>query len=157
MVNFNFFSDRHSAPKFFFSEKEKEQIVGAIKNLEGKTSSEIRVHVERRKRDIDVMTQAREAFERVGMNATNKRNGVLIFMSSDTPDFAILGDALIDKELPKGFWDEIVRGMQACFSENRFADGIAEAVLKTGEKLKEHFPYHADDKNELSDDISSGG
>ena len=153
-MGFEFFQKRHSAPQFFFSEKEKEQIVAAIRNLEYKTSAEIRVHIERRKSEMDVMAQARDAFERIGMTATNKRNGVLIFISSDTPDFAILGDELINKELPENFWDEIVRGMQAHFRENRFADGIVEAIMKTGESLKEYFPYHSDDQNELPDDIS---
>ena len=36
------------------------------------------------------------------------------------------------------------------------AEGLAEAVRMTGEKLKVHFPYKEGDVNELPDEISFG-
>ncbi len=155
MTENKIFQDRSDSPQFFFSQKEKEQIEQAIGALEQKTSAELRVHVEARKKNLDIMSQAREAFERLGMTGTNHRNGVLIFICSDSREFAILGDILIDKEVPQGFWDEIVNQTAESFRAGRFAEGVVQAVEKIGGELKAHFEYLPDDKNELSDDISA--
>jgi uncharacterized membrane protein len=42
------------------------------------------------------------------------------------------------------------------FKKDNLTQGLVEGILSSGQKLKEHFPYQSDDKNELSDDISFG-
>ena len=42
------------------------------------------------------------------------------------------------------------------FKEENFTEGLIEGISMAGEKLKKHFPYHSDDINELSDEISFG-
>lgn len=153
-MGFELFPERSDVPQFFFSQKEKEQIQQAIQTLEQKTSAELRVHVEQRKKSISLMAQAQEAFERLGMTKTNHQNGVLIFICSDSREFVILGDTLINKEVPQDFWDEAVLKAAELFRSGQFADGVCSAIFKAGEKLKDYFQCLPDDKNELSDDIS---
>ena len=153
-MGFELFPKRSDSPQFFFSQKEKEEIEQAILALEKKTSAELRVHVERRKKNIDLMVQAREAFERLGMTQTNHRNGVLIFICSDSREFVILGDTLIDKEVPQDFWSETARETVELFRQGEIVEGVTQAIFKIGEQLKDYFPYHPDDKNELPDGIS---
>lgn len=145
--------ERSKDPVLFFSKKEKEAIVQAIREAEKMTSGEIRVHLERKARP-DIMAHAREVFEKIGMTRTQRRNGVLIFLGVASRRFAILGDRGINEKVPPTFWDEVAEGMQQSFREDRFADGIVEAILAIGEKLKEYFPYQSSDVNELSDEIS---
>lgn len=154
MTAFQWFPERDENPKSFFSQNEKEMILQEIQLLEQKTSAEIRVHVERRKKEMDLMAQAREAFEQLGMTATNHRNGVLIFICSDSREFTILGDILIHKEVPDGFWEEVVKQTEGHFKGGHIAEGVVEAIRKISIELREHFQYLPDDKNELSDDIS---
>jgi len=144
---------RDNNPGLFFSKKEKESIVHAIQQAEKQTSGEIRVHLERQFKG-EVMAHAKEIFERLGMTKTDQRNGVLILLGLKSKRFVILGDKGINEAVPSGFWDDVVGSMTKLFKEDRFAEGIAEAVLKTGEKLKEYFPYQRDDINELPDEIS---
>ena len=151
---FELFPKRSDVPKFFFSKKEKEQIQQAIQALEEKTSAELRIHVEKRNKNILLMSQAGEAFERLGMTQTNHRNGVLIFICSDSHEFSILGDILIHKEVPDGFWDETVKKTEEFFRVDRFAEGVNEAIFRIGEKLKYHFQRRPDDKNELPNNSS---
>ena len=140
-------------PVFFFSGKEKKQILAAVREAEKNTSGEIRVHLEYRSRG-PVFGHAQKVFRRIGMTKTDQRNGVLIFLATKDKKFAILGDVGINEKVPEGFWNDVVQIMQEHFKQNNFAEGISEAVLRVGEKLKAYFPHQANDKNELPDTIS---
>jgi uncharacterized membrane protein len=140
-------------PRFFFTKKEKSQIVAAIQEAEKNTSGEIRVHLQYRVRE-PVYGHAQKVFQRIGMTKTAQRNGVLIFLATGNKKFAVLGDVGINEKVPEGFWNDVVQIMREYFKQNKFAEGISEAVLRIGEKLKAYFPYEVHDKNELSDQIS---
>ncbi|MFH0985254.1 MAG: TPM domain-containing protein, partial [Candidatus Omnitrophota bacterium] len=120
---------------------------------EKNTSGEIRVHLEYHARE-PVYGHAKKVFQRIGMTKTAQRNGVLIFLATGNKKFAVLGDVGINEKVPEGFWNDVVQIMQAHFKQGEFAEGISEAVLRIGEKLKTYFPYEAHDKNELPDHIS---
>ncbi len=143
-----------SASKFF-TEEEKENIKLSIKNAELDTSGEIRVHVENKCKG-DVMERAAFVFNKLKMQNTELRNGVLFYLAIKNRKFAILGDVGINEKVPDNFWDNIKDTMLNYFREDRFAEGLAEGIAMAGAKLKEHFPYQTDDINELSDDISFG-
>jgi uncharacterized membrane protein len=144
---------RISYPRFFFSKKEKGQILAAVREAEKNTSGEIRVHLEYRARE-PVYGHAQKVFQRIGMTKTAHRNGVLIFLATGNKKFAVLGDVGINEKVPEGFWNDVVQIMRDHFKQNKFAEGISEAVLRVGEKLKTYFPHEVHDKNELSDQIS---
>jgi len=144
---------RSGDPFLFFSDREKKQIVASIQEAEMNTSGEIRVHLER-KADPDIISHAGREFERLGMTKTKDHNGILIFLGIRSKRFALLGDRGINEKVPEGFWDDIVRKMAGHFHNDEFADGISEAVLLIGERLREFFPYQRDDINELPDEIS---
>ena len=144
---------RISYPLFFFSRKEKKQILAAVQEAEKTPSGEIRVHLEYHARE-PIYGHAQKVFQRIGMTKTAERNGVLIFLATGNKKFAVLGDVGINEKVPEGFWNDVVQIMQEHFKQNKFAEGISEAVLRIGEKLKFYFPYQANDKNELSDGIS---
>ncbi len=141
--------------KNFFSTQEKEDITIAIKNAELDTSGEIRVHVENTCKG-DVKDQAAYLFDKLEMQKTEQRNGVLFYLAIKNRKFAILGDVGINKVVPEDFWDDIRDHMLNHFRENDFADGLVEGITMAGQQLKEHFPYQTDDVNELPDEISFG-
>jgi uncharacterized membrane protein len=138
---------------FFFSRKEKKQILAAVQAAEKNTSGEIRVHLEYKTRG-PVYGYAQKVFQRIGMTKTSSRNGVLIFLATHDKKFAVLGDVGINEKVPEGFWNDVAQIMREHFEQNKFAEGISEAALRIGEKLRAYFPYQSDDKNELSDGIS---
>lgn len=144
---------RVSYPMFFFSRKEKKQILAAVREAEKNTSGEIRVHLEYKTRG-PVYGHAQKVFQRVGMTKTAQRNGVLIFLATSDKKLAVLGDVGINERVPVRFWSDVVGIMEEHFKQNKFAEGISEAVLRIGEKLKAYFPYQTNDKNELQDGIS---
>jgi uncharacterized membrane protein len=139
----------------FFSKQENEEIKQAIMNAELDTSGEIRVHIENNFKG-EVLDRAAFVFKQLGMNKTERRNGVLIYLAVKSRRFAIIGDNGIHKVVPENFWNDIKARMLNHFRESRFTDGLVEAITRTGEYLKKHFPYQKNDVNELPDDISFG-
>lgn len=139
----------------FFAKHDQEDIRQAIMLAELDTSGEIRVHIENYCKG-DVMDRAAFLFKQLGMDKTEKRNGVLIYLAVKNRRFAIVGDVGINTVVPENFWDDTKLFMLDHFRDNRFTDGLIGAIEKTGKLLKKHFPYHRNDINELSDDVSFG-
>lgn len=139
----------------FFTKEEQERIKNAILNAELDTSGEIRVHIESVFKD-DVMDRAAFIFKKLKMHQTELRNGVLFYLAVKSRKFAIIGDVGINKEVPEDFWNDIKEKMAVYFKDNKFTEGLVFGISETGSHLKKHFPYHLDDINELSDDISFG-
>ena len=137
----------------FFSKEEKKQITDAIAEAELNTSGEIRLHMEGHCK-IDVLDRAAYIFEKLKMHETAQRNGVLFYLALHDRKFAILGDGGINQVVPANFWDEIKETMLGFFKEGKFTDGLSKGILMAGEQLKANFPYHDEDINELSDEIS---
>ena len=125
-------------PVFFFSEKEKEKILAAVREAEKNTSGEVRVHLEYRARE-PVYGHAQKVFHRIGMTKTAQRNGVLIFLATANKKFAVLGDVGINEKVPEGFWNDVVQIMQAHFKRNEFAEGLSEDPAHR-RKAKSLFP-----------------
>ena len=134
---------------------DKKAIVAAIREAEAGTSGEIRVHV-KRGATKDALEEARRLFGRIGMHKTRLRNGVLIFVSSKSRSFAILGDEGIHRLVGGTFWDATRDRMQAHFEKNELLEGIMAGVRSAGEQLKAHFPVGVKDRNELSNTVTEG-
>lgn len=139
--------------KLFFSEEEKSKIIQAIALAEKETSGEIRVHLEEKCGD-DVIKRATQVFTKLNMHKTDLKNGVLIYLAVKDKKFAIIGDEGINNSVPENFWDTIKNNMAVSFSHGNFIDGIIGAINESGEQLKQFFPFHQADVNEVSDEIS---
>ncbi|NLG85457.1 MAG: TPM domain-containing protein [Firmicutes bacterium] len=146
---------RRAHPHHFFSREEKRRIVEAIAAAEGKTSGEIRVHVES-SCGGDPLARARQVFTALGMDRTAARNGVLIYLAVRDRCFAVIGDEGIDRVVPAGFWEETKDVMEGYFREGRFVEGILHGIASAGAHLAAYFPRRPDDVNELPDAPSEG-
>lgn len=137
----------------FFTREQQTQIRDAIKEAEGETSGEIRVHIETRLTG-DVLDRAAWVFKKIGMHATENRNGVLFYLAVRNKKFAIIGDGGINAKVPENFWDITKSVLQKHFRSGKYTEGLVEGILMAGNQLKEHFPHKRDDVNELPDEIS---
>jgi uncharacterized membrane protein len=137
----------------FFTKDQQEQIRAAIKKAEEETSGEIRVHIET-KLSGKVLDRAAWVFKKIGMHATENRNGVLFYLAVRNKKFAIIGDKGINAKVPDNFWDDISEVLQKHFRTKKFTEGLIEGILMAGQQLREQFPHKKDDINELPDEIS---
>lgn len=136
-----------------FTIQEQQEIVSAIQEAELNTSGEIRIHIGSYCKE-EPMEYAIKIFNLLEMYKTEQRNGVLIYIAIKSKKFAIIGDEGINNLIPSNFWESTKQIMSDYFAHGEFVEGIARAVAKVGEQLKQFFPYQSGDKNELSNDIS---
>ena len=138
----------------FLSKAEEQRLVDAIGRAEQNTSGEIRVHLEANCKG-NPYERAIEVFYMLEMNKTAARNGVLIYVAFSDRKLAILGDVGIHMHVAPETWETIKNQMTADFSTGNYAAGLCTAVASVGEHLKNFFPYHRDDRNELSNSVST--
>jgi uncharacterized membrane protein len=139
-----------------FSEEEKQRITGAIAEAEKRTSGEIRVHIESRCKEQNILDRAAHMFAKLDMHKTDLRNGVLIYIALEDHRFAVIGDKGIHARVPDSFWDNVAEIMSANFREGRIIDGIIAGVETCGKELAADFPLAEDDIDELPNEISFG-
>lgn len=139
--------------KAFLQAIDEPALLAAIAKAERSTTGEIRVCVARTA-EPDPLRAARRAFDKLGMQHTRDRNGVLILVAPLSQTFAILGDAGIDTRAGEGFWDELTRQLSADFAAGRNGAGLEAVIRQVGEVLAAHFPRTEGDTNELPDSIA---
>lgn len=143
--------------KDFFSAEEKQLIVEAVRNVEKRTSGEVRVFVESRCKYVDAIDRAAEIFFGLQMEKTKDRNAVLLYVAMRDRQLAVFADAGIHKKMGQGYWEEEVKKLISRFNRDDYAAGIRQVVNEIGDALYQHFPFEKDtDKNELPDDIVFG-
>jgi putative membrane protein len=83
------------------------------------------------------------------LRPTRGDTGVLILVSLDEEQAAIVADKGIASKLPAEHWDTphamIMEGMK----KGEHAEGIISAIESIGEELSRHFPHRPDDIDEL--------
>lgn len=130
----------------------------AIARAEASTSGEIRVSIA----GLFVgsgRSLAERAFRRLGMQATQHRNGVLLLIAPARRQVIVLGDEAIHGRVGDTFWTELAARAGARFREGRFTEGVVEAVDAIGDALGRHFPSGTEvggNPNELPDTIDVG-
>jgi uncharacterized membrane protein len=136
-----------------FSEHEQQRIREAIESAERFTSGEIRICVEKSCSE-PVLDRAANYFKTLGMDKTALRNGVLIYIAIQDHQFAIIGDAGINKVVPHDFWNTTKEIMLGYFKSGDIPGGIVAGIKLAGEQLQTFFPYLDGDINELPNDIT---
>lgn len=140
----------------FLSRVDRDRVANAIREAESRTSGEVRVHLEDHIEE-GLLEHAAFVFEELGMQRTQERNGVLIYVSVADRLVAVIGDKGIHERVPEGYWDSAVAILKQRFAAGEQADGLCEVVRTIGNSLSEFFPSRNDDRNELSNEVSIGG
>jgi putative membrane protein len=88
-----------------------------------------------------------------GLQHTEKRTGVLIFVSEAERYVEILADAGIAQKVSREVWDEAVKTLTRAIKAGRPADGFVAAIGLCAKVLAEHFPPGAINRDELPNAI----
>jgi putative membrane protein len=82
---------------------------------------------------------------------TRGLTGVLIFMSLEEEQAAIVADKGIASKVPPDYWDSPHAMIVAAMKQGKHAEGIIQAIDTIAVELGRHFPRESDDVNELPD------
>ena len=153
----NPFSIFKSNTDTLLSASDKLLLVEAIQAAEKTTSGEIRVYVESRLKKGDALQRATELFFKNKMNATQERNGVLVYVAVLDKKLAIYADQGIYDKVGIEFWSAQVQEMSSFFRKENYVTGMIQVVAAIGKALTANFPFdRVSDTNELSDEIIMG-
>ncbi len=138
-----------------FTDEVKARIEAAIQIAESNTSCELRVHIEDNCPE-DPLDRAAFIFAQLEMHKTKLRNGVLIYLALGSHKLAIIGDVGINVKMAANAWDEIYTSMIEHFKQDQYEQGIIRGVELVGKSIKAFFPIESNDKNELSNQVTTG-
>ncbi len=144
---------RSTNPAKFLTAAETQQLEAAIERAERITSAEIKVTLVRHCWS-NIEAKAARLFRKLNLDKTKQRNCVMIMLVLTNREFLIHGDEGIHERVGQNFWDGVRDLMLSRFTEDRFGDGLAAGVNMIGESLAKYYPYHAGDKNEISDEVA---
>ncbi len=97
--------------------------------------------------------EALRQFGAHGLQHTELRTGVLIFVSAGERYAEIVADAGIDQKVTPGVWDAAVTTLITQIADGRPADGFVGAIENCAAILAEHFPPGAINRDELPNAI----
>lgn len=100
---------------------------------------------------------AHEQFFLQNLHHTEKRNGVMLFVSEAEHYVEIIADKGINDVVEEGAWDHVVADFVAHVKKGEVTEGYLSAVNKIESILKEHFPIGDEDKNELPNHLVEVG
>ena len=138
--------------RHFLKQLDRPLIEAAIHEAELKTSGEIRVVIQRQPVD-DALAAAQAEFVRLGMQNTRQRNAVLILVAPSSQKFAVIGDVAVHARCGTAFWQELAAAMSGHFGRGELSAGLLHGIKRAGQLLAAEFPRHADDRNELPDEV----
>lgn len=136
----------------FMTEQDLDAVAQAIAAAERRTSAELRVHLDHACAG-DPVARAVQVFERIGMQRTQARNGVLLYAAIRDHKLAAIGDAAVHGRLGDTYWQALVDDMARDFAAGP-REAFIRAIEQLGEVLAGHFPRTPDDRDELSDQVS---
>jgi uncharacterized membrane protein len=137
---------------------EQQQVVACIREAEANTTGELRVFVESRCSYMDAIDRAWELFHKLAMDATERRNAVLVYLAIDDHQYAIVGDKdIYEKAGGAMFWESAAAKLRQHLKKGETGIGLANCVKELGTAMATHFPYDPSiTKNELPDEIVFG-
>ena len=97
----------------------------------------------------EVQEGALAAFYSEQLYKTKHENGILLYISVLEKKVWILGDHGINEKIDQQMWDSVVADLTNGIRSGNRCESICAAVQKIGEILRQHFPYHRDDRDEL--------
>ena len=135
------------------SKTDIEKLSQAIGEAENLSTGEIKIHIDSQVGQNHA-EKTWQMFNELGMQNTQARNGVLFYINFNDKYLCILGDEGIHQKVTQSFWDKVHDEITQKFSQQKFLQGLLEALEKTGLELKKHFPISGHNPNELPNEIT---
>lgn len=141
----------------YLQDKDLDEIATVIKQIEKKTSGELRLCVKKKKGFLEKKKHSRtialKMFKKLKMHKTKDKTGVLMFIIFDDHEFEIIADAGINSKIPQEKWESISEKIKHYFKSNEYLEGILQTLNEIGEVLISEFPIKDGDTDELSNEV----
>lgn len=143
--------------KKYLSKSDFEELTEDIGKIEAETTGEIRLCFKLKRgfheRKLTSREVAMKEFFKLGMDKTEEKTGVLIFILFGEKKFEIVADEGINSKINQETWDMIINHLNTEFSQGNFKTGLLKCLNEIKIVLVKEFPARFVKKNELSNDI----
>lgn len=129
-----------------------DEIAQAIQALERQTSGELRVLVTGQPVE-DALTSAWQAFARLGMDLTTRRNAVLLFVAPESQKFALIHDEGYADKTDPAFWQTLADQIHDGFQSGNYTGTLVQVIFQCAAHMAQFFPHQPGDINELPDSL----
>lgn len=102
-----------------------------------------------RRRNRIVWKRALKLFSQLTL--TRGHTGVLIFMSLEEDQVALVADKGIAEKVVPGYWNAQHAVIAKAMRAGNHAEGLVQAINEIGDELGRYFPHQDDDINEIPD------
>jgi uncharacterized membrane protein len=123
----------------FLAQLDRARLEEAIGRAEASTTGQVRVVVLPRVRG-SLAKVAELTAERLQMQATPGRNGVLILVVPGRREFHVWGDQGIHERVGDEFWKRVAGQISEQFQRGDFPAGLLAGIEEIGRQLAAHFP-----------------
>lgn len=110
-----------------------------------------RVFVDEERATEVALEQAAIEFQRLELQRTEQRTGVLLFVSLFERRVVVLGDSGIDAKVGAEQWARTRDAVLAGIDRGDLAGGLVDGIRACGAVLTQHFPVATGDRNEVPD------
>lgn len=108
-----------------------------------------RIVLSKQERANQVDQRAELEFYEAGLEKTQGKTGILLFVSLFERRAVVLADSGIHSKLPSNTWENVVSLLVSGIKAKDMSGGFSRAIDACGTVLSEHFPIAPDDVNEL--------
>lgn len=133
--------------------EEEARLMDAIREVESRTSAEIRICITPKRICWWHKRYAWKLFRMAGMHKTRNRNAALIVMMPRAKKVVVIGDAGLNSVVTQGYWQETIEAMIHSMKSEGPLAALLTGLQRIGDTLAEHWPRELDNPNELEDEI----
>ncbi len=123
----------------FLTAAERAQITAALAGVDRYTRARIGLFIDDDASD-DPQSRAEALLRRWDLPEAERATAVLLYVSSGSRNFAVVGGQEILRIAPRTFWEVVHRDLCHHFEERRYCDGIFKALAQVAVQLQHHFP-----------------
>lgn len=102
-------------------------------------------------RGVTARQRALEAFEHLGVDDTEERSGVLVFVQMVDRQVEIVPDRGLLQQVAEDCWQEIARELESGIARGAYLEASLTAISRIGALLARHLPAYPRNPNELPD------
>lgn len=103
-------------------------------------TGQLHVYFSKRRFEEDPFSSATEVFSELGLQRTQDRNSVLIYMNMQKKQFAIVTDIGLQQKTLPDYWKELSKKFQASLCSIPTDIALEEVVKDIGQVMKKNFP-----------------
>ena len=141
----------------YFSEDELRDIQSELDLVEKNSTGEVILSLRNKRTLLEKLYTPHELafkdFDKLGVNNTKEKTGILIFIIFEERYYDIIADEGIYSKIPNSTWNMLEVRLKGEFRKENYFNGLLHLIKNMEKILAKEFPAKTDDEDEISKEI----